>query len=40
MTAACIGAFVIAESGLLDRYHANTICWLSSSMLKHLLTVS
>jgi transcriptional regulator GlxA family with amidase domain len=29
MTSACIGTFVMAESGLLDRHHATTTWWLS-----------
>ncbi len=34
MTAACIGTFVMAESGLLDHHHATTTWWLASLFRK------
>ena len=34
MTAACIGTFIMAESGLLDRQHATTTWWLAPMFRK------
>ncbi len=34
MTAACIGTFIMAESGLLDHHHATTTWWLASLFRK------
>lgn len=34
MTAACIGTFVMAESGLLDHHHATTTWWLAPMFRK------
>jgi transcriptional regulator GlxA family with amidase domain len=39
MTAACIGTFVMAESGLLDRQHATTTWWLAPLFRKRYPTV-
>jgi transcriptional regulator GlxA family with amidase domain len=34
MSAACVGTFVVAESGLLDRHHATTTWWLAPMFRK------
>jgi transcriptional regulator GlxA family with amidase domain len=39
MTAACIGTFVMAESGLLDHQHATTTWWLAPLFRKRYPTV-
>jgi transcriptional regulator GlxA family with amidase domain len=39
MTAACIGTFVMAESGLLDEHHATTTWWLAPLFRKRYPTV-
>ena len=39
MTAACIGTFVMAESGLLDHHHATTTWWLAPLFRKRYPTV-
>src|SRR5262249_32612835 len=40
MTAACIGTFVMAESGLLDHQHATTTWWLAPLFRKRYPEVS
>src|SRR5262249_43012279 len=39
MTAACIGTFVMAESGLLDHQHATTTWWLAPLFRKRYPSV-
>ena len=39
MTAACIGTFVMAESGLLDHHHATTTWWLAPLFRKRYPSV-